>query len=82
MLNFMALYWPQGEKRIPMNLGSQFATLVAIEQAKNAQSWPQVFAIQTPSLKWALERSFTWKWRIDNSPSLRARVKGNPALQI
>jgi hypothetical protein len=29
MLNFMAMYWPKAEKRIPLNLGSQFATLGA-----------------------------------------------------
>jgi hypothetical protein len=32
MLNFMALYWPQGwekKKRIPWNLGSHFVTLGA-----------------------------------------------------
>jgi len=63
-------------------LGSQSATLMAKQQAKNAQSWPQVFSVLTPSLKWALERSFTWKGRIDSSPSQRARVKGNPTLQI
>jgi hypothetical protein len=29
MLNFMALYWPPRlKKRIPSNLGSEFATLV------------------------------------------------------
>jgi hypothetical protein len=27
-------------KRIPLNLGSQFATLGAKQEAKNAQSWP------------------------------------------
>jgi hypothetical protein len=39
----MALYWPQGwkKKRIPSNLGGQFATLGANLQPQNAQSWPQ-----------------------------------------
>jgi hypothetical protein len=54
MLNFMALYWPQGLKRIPTNLGSQFATLGAKQQAKYAQSWPQVFPVLTPSFKQAI----------------------------
>jgi hypothetical protein len=27
--HFMALTWPQGRKRIPINLGAQFATLGA-----------------------------------------------------
>jgi hypothetical protein len=52
----MALYWPQGlKKRIPSNLGSQFATREANgfqhssiswgpnNKPKNAQNWPQVF---------------------------------------
>jgi hypothetical protein len=34
---------PKAEKRIPLNLGSQFATLGGqTTRAKNAQSWPQV----------------------------------------
>jgi hypothetical protein len=36
------------------NLGSQFATLGAKQQAEYAQSWPQVFLVLTPSLKQAL----------------------------
>jgi hypothetical protein len=35
---------PKARKRIPLNLGGQFATLGAKQQAKNAQSWPQVFS--------------------------------------
>jgi hypothetical protein len=34
---------PKAGKRIPSNLGGQFATLGAKQQAKNAWSWPQVF---------------------------------------
>jgi hypothetical protein len=29
MLNFMALEWPKGDKRIPSNLGGLFSTLGA-----------------------------------------------------
>jgi hypothetical protein len=59
----MALYWPPKlKKRIPSNLGGQFATPGAIVQAfisklganlqpKNAPSWPQVCLAQIPSVK-------------------------------
>jgi len=57
MLKFMALYWPQGWKKDTIHLGGQFATLGAKQQAKNAQSWPQVFLALTPSVKRALDLS-------------------------
>jgi hypothetical protein len=38
------------KKRIPLNLGNQFATLGAKQQAKNAQSRPQAFSALTPSV--------------------------------
>jgi hypothetical protein len=43
------------EKRIPLNLGGQFATLGAKQQAKDAQSWPQVLLALTPSVKGGLK---------------------------
>jgi len=55
MLNFMALYLAQRlEKKIPTNLGSQFAnhwarhmlpsfTNILTTSKQNAQNWPQVF---------------------------------------
>jgi hypothetical protein len=58
---------PQGwKKSIPLNLGSQFATLEANvlafisnlgpnNQPKNAQSWPQVSSAMTPSVKASLK---------------------------
>jgi hypothetical protein len=50
MQSFMALYWPQAEKKDTMEF-DQFATLGAKEQAKNAKSWPQVFSASTLSVK-------------------------------
>ncbi len=40
------------------NLGNQFATLGAKQQAKNAKSWPQVFSALTCSVKRALFKQF------------------------
>jgi hypothetical protein len=42
------------KKRIPSNLGDQFAILGANLQPKNAQSWSQDFLALTLSVKWAL----------------------------
>jgi hypothetical protein len=62
----MALYRPQRlKKRIPSNLGSQFATLVANvvafisnlgpDKKPKMLSWPQVFSVPIPSVKQALD---------------------------
>jgi hypothetical protein len=50
---------PRLNKRIPSNLGGQFATLGANLQPKNAQSWPQVFSAPTPSVKRPLLMNFS-----------------------
>jgi hypothetical protein len=56
---------PNARKRIPSNLGGQFATLGAKQQAKNAQSWPQVLLALTPSVKGALNSwNCLWKWAL------------------
>jgi hypothetical protein len=62
MLKFMALYWPQGWKKDTIHLGGQFATLGAKQQAKNAQSWCQVFPALIPSVKRALDLSQKQTW--------------------
>jgi hypothetical protein len=56
---------PNARKRIPLNLGGQFATLGAKQQAKDAQSWPQVLLALTPSVKGALNSwNCLWKWAL------------------
>jgi len=49
---------PKAERRIPSNLGGQFATpgvnVLVNSQPKNAQRWHQVFLALPPSVKWAL----------------------------
>jgi hypothetical protein len=47
----MALYWPQGRKKDTTEFGKSISTLGAKQQAKNAESWPQVFSALTPSVK-------------------------------
>jgi hypothetical protein len=49
---------PRLKKRIPWNLGNQFANLGAKQQAKNAKSWPQLSSALTLSVKRALFKQF------------------------
>jgi hypothetical protein len=73
VLNFIALYWPQGWKKDTIweakvaTLGAHVPAFINIltsmlyhllvtwdqQQARNAQSWPQVVGALTPSVNFA-----------------------------
>jgi hypothetical protein len=55
MLNFMALYWPQGLKKGYHRIWEvNFQALGRNNEPKMLKVGPQVFSALTPSVKWTL----------------------------
>jgi hypothetical protein len=52
MLNFITLYWPKVDKRIPSNLGSQFATFHIFVLKLKLKEFPKWCILQFTKYIW------------------------------